>query len=268
MMHQILRHTATMVANGAQFLESNQFEEAYNQFATALGILVRAENMCLSGQAPVSTTSTTTGSTPAETVKSRIQDDCLLEQLSAMDRSMKQLPSASRRSSMNHKENDSTSSTTSTAHSFRNDAFFVYDEPLLFEPDETEDANGSSQVNVAFYKAILLYDIAITLHRQSHGVDSWSVYRALHFYELCLECCRTKCATHANCLEIMAAALNNKAHIYYDHSEFSTARSLLDTLLVTMIFTYGRPLELEEKNTQGILFNLYMLRMPTTARCA
>ena len=146
---------------------------------------------------------------------------------------------------------------------FDKSPFFVYDEPLSFVPP----ADEVTSCNVAFYKAVLLFNIAFVLHKKSNCVDAWSVYRALHFYELCLDCC-SDCAGHPSCLEVSAAALNNKAHIYFEHCEFSTSRTILDTLLVTMIFTHRRPLELEEKNSQGILFNLYMLRMPTAARIA
>jgi hypothetical protein len=147
--------------------------------------------------------------------------------------------------------------------SFGDSSFFVYDEPLLFSTEKQED----SLENLAFYRCVALFNLALVCHLRSYNVDSWSVYKALHFYELSLACSKD-CANHANCLEVAAAALNNKASIYFEFCEFATARMVLDTLLVMMIFTHGRPLEFEEKNTQGILFNLYMLRMPTSARTA
>lgn len=224
----VLCRAADLTAQGARFLESDEFDEAFNFFTRALDIVVQTETTFLVPQ----------------------QAKNLLLELHDIDETLKGLPP--------HKSLD----INKRPHIYNSSAFFVYDEPLLFAPE--------AQLNwsfLAFYKAVLLFDIALVLHKKSNCVDAWYVYRALHFYELCLECCKD-CHRHPSCLEISAAALNNKAHIYFEHCEYSTARMVLDNLLVTMIFTHGRPLEFEEKNTQGILFNLYMLRMPTTAQTA
>lgn len=224
----VLCRAADLTAEGAQFLESNDFDEAYNFFTRAYDIVVQAEATFL---APKQTKS-------------------LMLELRDIDEILKGLPQ------------DRPVDSNIILRNYNNSAFFVYDEPLLFVPE--------TQLNwsfLAFYKAVLLFDIALVLHKKSNCVDAWSVYRALHFYELSLEYCND-CPNHPSCLEISAAALNNKAHIYFEHCEYPTARTVLDALLVTMIFTHGRPLEFEEKNTQGVLFNLYMLRMPTSAQTA
>jgi tetratricopeptide (TPR) repeat protein len=227
MMNSVLRRAANLTAEGANFLESSHLDEADEFFTKALDIIVKAENYWLFPQSK----------------------DFLLE-LHGIDEALKRLPQIRPESPENRRRN------------YANSAFFVYDEPLLFVP-ETHVTDSY----LAFYKAVLLFNIGLVLHRKSNCVDAWSVYRALHFYELCLTCCKD-CEDHPSCLEISAAALNNKAHIYFEHCEYSTARMVLDNLLVTMIFTHGRPLEFEEENTQGILFNLYMLRMPTSAQTA
>jgi tetratricopeptide (TPR) repeat protein len=229
-MMDILGHAAGLSAQGASFLKSNEYDEAYEFLTKALDMIVRAENNWLVHP-------TRKGS--------------LLE-ASEINETFKMLPK--RRPGLRRNRNKH--------HHFQNSAFFVYDEPLLFIPESEITVKA-----IAFYKAVLLFNVALVLHKKSNCVDTWSVCRALHFYELCLECCK-ECVTHPCCLEISAAALNNKAHIYFEHSEFSTARTVLDTLLVAMIFTHGRPLEFEETNTQGILFNLYMLKMPTSAQTA
>ncbi|CAB9525396.1 expressed unknown protein [Seminavis robusta] len=227
-MMNVLCRVAGLSSQGAHFLSKSEFDEAYEYFTKALDMLVRAENNWL---------------VPS------LRSSSLMDPMQ-MNECLKKLPQ--------HRPG----SREVKARNFQNSAFFVYDEPLLFVPDSEITIKS-----LAFYKAVLLFNVALVLHKKSNCVDAWSVYRALHFYELCLECCK-ECNDHPSCLEISAAALNNKAHIYFEHCEFSTARMVLDTLLVTMIFTHGRPLEFEEKNTQGILFNLYMLRMPTTAQTA
>jgi tetratricopeptide (TPR) repeat protein len=226
----ILCSAAGLSAQGASFLKTDEYDEAYEFFTKALDMIVRAENNWL-----VHPT----------------QRGSLLE-ASEITETLKMLP----------KHRPGMRQGRSRHFHSQNSAFFVYDEPLLFIPVSEITVKA-----IAFYKAVLLFNVALVLHKKSNCVDAWSVHRALHFYELCLECCK-ECVTHPSCLEVSAAALNNKAHIYFEHSEFSTARTVLDTLLVAMIFLHGRPLALKEKNTQGILFNIYMLKMPTTAPTA
>jgi hypothetical protein len=61
--------------------------------------------------------------------------------------------------------------------SFGDSSFFVYDEPLLFSTEKQED----SLENLAFYRCVALFNLALVCHLRSYNVDSWSVYKALSF---------------------------------------------------------------------------------------
>ena len=225
----ICNDAAALNSEGAYLVESDRLEDAYECFAQALQILLWAEEKCA---IDIMSRGAVLGSPSLGMVEPRLlPQDCV------------QHP--------NFKK-----------CSFNNSPFYVYNEPLQFTTSVK-----STPYDVEFYKATLLFNMGLVLHKMSNCVDAWGVYRAMQFYELSLECCKG-CPDHPNCLEVSTAALNNKAHVFFDHSEFSTSREVLDTLLVTMILRHGRPLQFKEDEVQGILFNLYMLRMPTAAPVA
>lgn len=58
-------------------------------------------------------------------------------------------------------------------------AFFVFDEPLLFVPQQQADAEDT-----AFCQSVLLFNLALVCHRKSNCVDPWTVYKALNLYEM------------------------------------------------------------------------------------
>lgn len=231
-MQSAIYTAAALNSDGFSLMESGRMDDAYEYFAQALEILMQAEHKCA--------VANITWGLMLNSASWKMEEHFLLP-LHLQE--CAQIP-------------------TSRKGSFKSSPFYVYDEPLQIVP-----AEKATLRDVAIYKATLLFNMGFVFHKKSNCVDTWGVYWSLYFYELSLDCCKGF-HDHPSCLEVLAAALNNKAHVFFDHSEFLTSRDVLDTLLVTMILVHGRPLEFAKDKVHGILFNLYMLRMPTAAPIA
>jgi len=223
---------------------------------------------------------------------------------------------SNKQSNINHSDNET----------FQKSPYFVYEEAFVLNLDDAVDltekaaaaraaaaatttiltATIVSKQVVAIFKAKIIFNLAVTLHRGGKCVDETSISKALQLYDLCLQ--YTRCTTlwslttnnvknnnnnvkkknDSPLLLLAIATLNNKAHIFYEFSEFTSFRTALDALFTTMTFlprrTKGRSTTSnatstttttstssqtgEREHIQAILFNLYMMRDITCARAA
>ena len=165
-------------------------------------------------------------------------------------------------------------SSAKTNTSFQNSPFFVYKKAFLFAPDPA----AITRENISFYKSKVMFNLATTIHQGGNCVDESSVYKALNLYDLCLECsmiCMTPGAAVSSSsidrddsLMLTIAALNNKAHVFYEFCEFPSLQIILDTLFLAMTLLPKGVQPKESQEIQGVLFNVYMLRDLSCARAA
>ena len=168
------------------------------------------------------------------------------------------------------------SNTTSTSTPFQKSPFFVYKKAFLFAPNPHPSSITTRQLQC--YKAQVVFNLAATLHQGGNCVDEISVFKALQLYDLALEYSMMGLSTtlREESLLLTMAALNNKAHIFYEFSEFNSLNMLLDTLFWTMTqlapttnsTNHSQHQQPSPEDVQGVLFNVYMLRDFTCARAA
>lgn len=142
----------------------------------------------------------------------------------------------------------------------------VFDQPLVFE-QMLWNGNDASAVGCA----CLVFNMALAAH-QKYYYSRNAIYltKALQLYESSIEFF-SKASRYVDFAGVVAAAYNNKVHLYYEEDRFDELERDLSSLYqVAMIAhqTIKTDTVLDETDFQGILLNLFLLRRPITAQAA
>jgi hypothetical protein len=257
-----VRRAAWMNSQGASCLSQGETQKAMDLFSAALATISSLETFSEPAQAAPEAEAASADSS-SQSLNLPLN---LAGATDEQEESEHSKPSFEEQRPAKRQKKSDASSTTATAASvlFQDNAFFVCTQAMLFAANEDEIAERG----LPFYKATLLNNLALCNHQGGHCVNQRSVYQALNLYDACLESSLDFIEGDVEYLKIAMAALNNKAHIFYEYSEFTSVADVLDTLLIITLFFPRKKLSFSDKEIQGILFNLHMLKTPTCARAA
>lgn len=244
-MIEMLRSASAHNAKGASFLSLGRMDEARANFESALETLTKIEQTLSAPQSASSVVEV---------------DGCAgNEQFTAS--AIRELPDTCCVTELQEQGGEGQSA------SFTDNAFFVYSQALPFSPVVSE----ISENGLFYYRSVIHFNLGLLCHLEGSCVQRESVYRALGYYDHCLEGILHSC-TDPNCnlehLQLAVAALNNQAHIFFEFSEFNVVNQVLDRMLNLTKLSFGRKLTFEATDIQGIMFNLHQLRNPTCAKVA
>jgi hypothetical protein len=142
---------------------------------------------------------------------------------------------------------------------------YVYDHGIII----TDTSNGESEEMLALYTAIVLFNWALTSHRQGILGSETSSKKASLLYSLAeklLSRCTILENTPTTILTLLA--LNNKAQIHYDQCEYVQSVDCMKAILEIMGSVQGLYSTLGNDDLEGILLNVILLNEPTAAQAA
>lgn len=113
---------------------------------------------------------------------------------------------------------------------------------------------------LSFYIAVAEFNMALCLQLLSRCWGERLAHNAFHVYNCCLHHLRR--SGMECCGIILFAALNNKASIYYDMSNFQESRDVLALLLeaINSCRKTGGLHSIEDRDLEGFLFNVMLLK--------
>jgi hypothetical protein len=142
---------------------------------------------------------------------------------------------------------------------------YVYDHGIII----TDTSNGESDEMLSLYTAIVLFNWALTSHRQGILGSEKSSKKASLLYSLAeqlLARCTTMENTSTTILTLLT--LNNKAQIHYDQCEYVQSVDCMKAILKIMGSVQGLYSTLGHEDVEGILLNVLLLNEPTAAQAA
>jgi hypothetical protein len=142
---------------------------------------------------------------------------------------------------------------------------YVYDHGVII----TDTSNGESDEMLALYTAIVIFNWALTSHRQGILGSDKSSKKASLLYSLAeklLARCTIMENTSTTILTLLA--LNNKAQIHYDQCEYVQSVDCMKAILKIMGSVKGLYSTIGHGDLEGILLNILLLNEPTAAQAA
>ncbi|CAB9504128.1 expressed unknown protein [Seminavis robusta] len=144
---------------------------------------------------------------------------------------------------------------------------FVYGRPFIFNPALLPH----NQDGIAVFSAGVVFNMAVVFHCRSLKDPSGPFRaKALHLYESSVDLF-SKINPRYDLSGTIAAALNNKASIYYAGGDFERCDHELDRLQRVMVqaeYSLSTGYILRGSDFQGILLNLLTMRPPRVAEAA
>jgi hypothetical protein len=142
---------------------------------------------------------------------------------------------------------------------------YVYDHGIII----TDTSKGESDEMLALFTAIVLFNLALTTHRQGILGSEKSLKKASLLYSLA-EKLLTRCTIpeDASTTILTLLALNNKAQIHYDQCEYLHSVDCMKTILKIMGSVQDLYFTLSHEDLEGILLNVVLLNPPTAAQAA
>lgn len=143
---------------------------------------------------------------------------------------------------------------------------FCYRKPLIFTRVLPETQGGT-----AAFCATVVFNMALSFdYRFRKSGNKTFCSKSLQLYESSIDLfCKASKASDMS--SVIAAAINNKARIYFEHCNYHTVTFELERLQRFMVMadqSANMNDILEEDDFQGILLNILLLRPPAVAQAA
>jgi hypothetical protein len=154
---------------------------------------------------------------------------------------------------------------TSTVQGLHDMHCYIYDHGIII----TDTSNGESDEMLSLYGAIVLFNWALTSHREGRLGREKSLKKASLLYSV-VEQLLTRCTIpqDASTTILTLLATNNKAQIHYDQCEYVQSVDCMKSILTIMGSVQGfHPTPCHE-DIDGILLNVVMLNTPSAAHAA
>ena len=140
---------------------------------------------------------------------------------------------------------------------------YVYSRPLLIYPTPTQDTDAQ----LALHSAVILFNMALTCHQIGrHGKES-SLRRAATLYKMSTQLLLCPSQGGGSCAVLALLALNNRAQILYELCDFDHSKGCLKEI-AKLIQTTRLQKSLPEKDLEGLLLNVMLLKTPSAAQAA
>ena len=142
------------------------------------------------------------------------------------------------------------------------------EEPFMFDRCLSFDSSHAADPEAAPYcSAIIIFNMALVF--QKRGKDRKTLYKALFLYLVSLRHIKTSSNERFNNSDVVIAALNNQAVIFYHLKEFGKARAVLGELWTLLRDLPARPDSFQKCDIDGIVQNiLLLLHKPSLAAAA
>jgi hypothetical protein len=142
---------------------------------------------------------------------------------------------------------------------------YVYDHGILI----TDATNGDSDEMLSLYSGIVLFNLALASHREGRVGSEKSLKKATMLYGMALQLLTSSPMPNDISASILILlALNNKAQIHFDHCQYGESSACLTQISAIMGDVHALHSALYQKDFEGILLNVMLLRAPTAAQAA
>lgn len=142
------------------------------------------------------------------------------------------------------------------------DETYLYDRCLVFESEYASDPEAAP-----YCSAIVVFNMALVY--QKRGNDEKTLYKALFLYMVSLRHIRSSESERFKNSDLVIAALNNQAIVFYMLKDYGKARTILGELWSVMRDIRCRPASFQKRDIDGIVQNiLLMLHSPSLAAAA
>jgi hypothetical protein len=142
--------------------------------------------------------------------------------------------------------------------------FYVYDHGIMI----TGTTNGESKEMLSLYNAILLFNIALVVHRE--GIlrhEEKNLKKAALLYGMTLQLlARSTMPDDMSAPISTLFALNNKAHIQYGQCEYIQSVDSMQAISRIMDGVHGLHNTLNPDDVVGLMLNVMVLNVPTAAQ--
>ena len=142
------------------------------------------------------------------------------------------------------------------------------EEPFLFDRCLSFDASYASDPEAAAYcSAIVIFNMALVFQKRDD--DHRTLYKALFLYLVSLRHIKASGSDRFSKSDVIIAALNNQAVVFYRLKEFGKARAVLSELWKLLKTLTARPESFQKVDIDGIVQNiLLLLHTPSLAAAA
>lgn len=142
------------------------------------------------------------------------------------------------------------------------------EEPFMFDRCLSFDASHAADPEAASYcSAIIIFNMALVF--QKRGKDHKTLYKSLFLYLVSLRHIKTSNNDRFNSSDVVIAALNNQAVVFYHLKEYGKARAVLGELWTLLRELKSRPKSFQKSDIDGIVQNiLLLLHSPSLAAAA
>jgi hypothetical protein len=156
---------------------------------------------------------------------------------------------------------------TSTVTGFQGLYGYVYDHGIMIPGN---GSNEASEATIAFFIAIVLFNLALTSHCQGTVLGRAKLLRkASVLYSLVVQLLTT-CTMPENAAttNLTLLALNNKAQIHYDQCEYVESIDCMKNVSKFICIGCGSHSALSHEALEGLLLNVMLTSTPSAAQAA
>jgi hypothetical protein len=153
---------------------------------------------------------------------------------------------------------------TSTVPDLQDLHCYVYDHGIII----TETSNGESGEMLSLYTAIVLFNWALSSHREGRLGREKSLKKASLLYNMTVQLL-TRCTIPDASITILTLlALNNKAQIHYYQCEYVQSIYCMKNISKIMGSVQGLHSALRREDVEGLMLNVMLLSIPSAAQAA
>ncbi|CAB9518091.1 expressed unknown protein [Seminavis robusta] len=139
---------------------------------------------------------------------------------------------------------------------------YQYDRCLSFEQGHTSDPDA-----LPYCSAVIIFNMALVF--QKRGTDEKTLYKALFLYMVSLRHIQSCTSDSFKKTDVVIAALNNQAVVFYLLKDYAKARTVLGELWNLLRELRCRPRSFMKSDIDGIVQNiLLLLHSPSLAAAA
>jgi hypothetical protein len=139
---------------------------------------------------------------------------------------------------------------------------YFYDRCLTFEPSQAADPEATP-----YCSAVIIFNMGLLF--QKRGKDAKTLYKALFLYMVSLRHIQTSSNDQFKKTDVVIAALNNQAVVFYLLKDYGKARTVLGELWNLLRGLQCRPQSFVKGDIDGIVQNiLLLLHSPSLAAAA
>jgi hypothetical protein len=142
-------------------------------------------------------------------------------------------------------------------------------EAFIFTEAITIPENGDqSELDTQIYSAVVIFNLALTFHREGKNGKIKSMVKAQKLYTMVLKILNNQCMNRVAVIAKLAS-INNLSQIRFDCGKYELAREGLDHVSAFLRASGNtNNTMLEEPEIQGLLINVLLLKAPVIAPAA